>query len=146
LKGRWEKDSIAYRPDVLSVLIGINDLWWQNAESQGLAEGLCPEEYELTYKRLLSQVKVRCSCQIVLMEPFMFCDEPENQMFKALRTYIDVVHKLADRFEAVLVPLQGYVDKQIGSVPPEKWSVDSVHPYVWAHAWIAERWLEATGL
>ncbi|MHC4060950.1 MAG: SGNH/GDSL hydrolase family protein [Planctomycetota bacterium] len=146
LKDRWEKDCIAHRPDVLSVLIGINDLWWWHAESQGFAEGLCPEEYELTYKQLLSQVKAQCNCQLVLMEPFMFCNEPENQMFKGLRTYMGIVHELADEFNAVIVPLQNSVDRQIRNVPPEKWSVDSVHPYVWAHAWIAERWLEATGL
>jgi lysophospholipase L1-like esterase len=146
LKDRWEKDCIAHRPDVLSVLIGINDLWWQHAESQGLAEGLCPEEYELTYKQLLLQTTRECNCQLVLMEPFMFCNERENQMFKALRTYIRVVHKLADEFNAVIVPLQSSVDRQIIKVPPEKWSVDLVHPHLWAHAWIADRWLEATGL
>jgi hypothetical protein len=76
----------------------------------------------------------------------MFCDDRENQMLKGLRTYIEVVHKLAEEFDAVLVPLQSRIDEQIKQVPPGKWSADSVHPYVWAHAWIAQRWLEAAGL
>jgi len=76
----------------------------------------------------------------------MFCSDRENQMFKGLRRYIEIVHKLAEQFDGVLAPLQNRIDEQIKQVPPGKWSVDSVHPYVWAHARIAERWFEATGL
>ncbi|MHC4482241.1 MAG: SGNH/GDSL hydrolase family protein [Planctomycetota bacterium] len=146
LKSRWEKDCLRHKPDVLSVLIGINDLYWQYADSAGFARGVYPDEYELTYKRLLSQVRQRCNLQLVLMEPFMFCDDRENRMFEGLRAYIDIVRKLAKEFDAVLVSLQSRIDEQIKQVPPEKWSADSVHPYVWAHAWIAQCWLEATGL
>ena len=75
----------------------------------------------------------------------MFCDDPNDQMFKDLRTYIRVVHRLTDEFDAVLVPLQDRIDEHIKQVRPERWSEDMVHPYVWAHAWISQRWLEATG-
>jgi len=146
LESRWERDCLRHNPDILSVLIGINDLWWQYANSGGFAEGVCPDEYELTYKQLLSRAKQKCNCQLVLMEPFMFCSDRENQMFHGLRTYIEIVHKLSEEFDAVLVPLQSRVDEQIKQVPPQKWSADSVHPYVWTHAWIALRWLEVTGL
>ncbi len=46
----------------------------------------------------------------------------------------------------MLVPLQREVDRQMLEIAPEKWSEDTVHPYLWAHAWIAHRWLDATGL
>ncbi|MHC4337172.1 MAG: SGNH/GDSL hydrolase family protein [Planctomycetota bacterium] len=163
LEARWERDCINHKPDILSVLIGINDLWRQYVEPERLPEAVYPDEYELTYRRLLLTAKKQCRCQIVLMEPFMFCNTPENPMFKGLQTYIETIHKLAEEFEAVIVPietihklaeefeavivpLQSKIDEQIKQVPPEKWSADSVHPYVWAHAWIAQRWLQATGL
>jgi lysophospholipase L1-like esterase len=146
LEARWEKDCIKYRPDVLSVLIGVNDLWRQHVEPERLPEAVYPDEYELTYKRLLLRGREQCIYQLVLMEPFMFCNDPDNPMFKGLRTYLEIVHKLAEEFGAVLVPLQSKIEEQINQVPPEKWSADMVHPYVWAHAWIAQRWLEATGL
>jgi len=76
----------------------------------------------------------------------MFCSDRANQMFKGLRTYIRIVHNLAEEFDAVLVSLQSRIDEQIKQVPSEKWSMDSVHPYLWAHAWIARRWFEATTL
>lgn len=146
LKARWQKDCIGHKPDILSVLIGINDLWRRHAGPERLPEAVCPDEYELTHKQLLLEAKQKCNCRLVLMEPFMFCSDPENLMFIELRTYIQIVRNLARQFDALLVPLQKMIDEQIHEVPPEKWSLDFVHPYLWAHAWIAQRWLEVTGL
>jgi len=146
LKARWEKDCIKYHPDILSVLIGVNDMWRQHMEPARLPEAVYPGEYELTYRQLLSRTTQQTNCQLVLMEPFMFCVDPGNKMFRDLQAYVHIVRGLAEEFDAVLVPLQAQVDEQVRQVPPEKWAADSVHPCVWAHAWIAQRWLEATGL
>jgi len=76
----------------------------------------------------------------------MFCDDKANPTYKALQQYIHVVGDLAKEFDAILVPLQKLIDKKIKEVLPEKFSDDMVHPYVWAHAWIAQQWFEATKL
>ena len=144
LKQRWERDCINHQPDILSVLIGINDVWRQYTER--LDEAVFLEEYELTYKQLLSMVKKKKDCQLVLMQPFMFCDDTDNPMFEALQSFIAVVDNLAKQFDAVLVPLQDSLNKEIKKVSPDKWSNDMVHPFVWAHAWIAQRWIDATKL
>jgi lysophospholipase L1-like esterase len=144
LNGRWERDCLAYKPDVLSVLIGINDVWRQHTDRPD--EAVFLDEYELTYERLLSQVKDNFTCRLVLMEPFMFCSDTENPMYKSLQGFIDVVRNLANQFDAVLVPLQESIDEKIKQISPKKFSDDMVHPYMWAHCWIAQRWLEATKL
>jgi len=144
LKERWEKDCLNHKPDILSVLIGINDVFRQYTDRPDEA-GLL-DEYQLTYKRLLTLVKGKYNCRLILIEPFMFCDDKTNPAYKALQQYIHAVRALAEEFDAVLVPLQELIDKKIKKVPPEKFSDDMVHPYVWAHAWIAQRWLEATKL
>lgn len=141
---RWERDCLDQKPDILSILIGINDVCRQYYDSPN--EAVLHEEYELTYKRLLSQVRERCNCQIVLMEPFLFCDDTTEPVYETLKGYISTVNQLTGQFDAVLVPLQTLVDNIIQKVPPDKWSDDMVHPYLWAHAWIAQRWLEAVGL
>jgi lysophospholipase L1-like esterase len=146
LSDRWQADCIAHDPDLLSILVGINDLWRQFAEPEQLADAVSPDEYESTYARLLEDAEQQCGCRIVLAEPFMFCSDPRDEMFQALQAYIQIVHDLADRFDAIVVPLQRRIDELIEQVPPGRWSLDSVHPYVWAHAWIAQRWLEVTGL
>ncbi len=76
----------------------------------------------------------------------MFCDDTTNPAYETLQQYIHAVRALAEEFDAVLVPLQELIDKKIKIVPPEKFSDDMVHPYVWAHAWIAQCWLEETKL
>jgi len=144
LTARWQRDCIDHQPDVLSVLIGINDLWY-NHEVTRMPEAVCLEEYELTYRQLLLQAREKCGCKFILMEPFMFCNEAENSMLKGLRGYISIVHKLSDEFDAVLVRLQDGIDEKIPKVSPEKWSDDMVHPFVWAHAWIAQCWLNIIG-
>ena len=141
---RWEKDCLNHKPDILSILIGINDVFRQYTGR--MDEAVLIDEYQLTYKRLLSIVKEKCNCQLILIEPFMFCDEKENPAYKALQQYIHAVRTLAEEFDAVLVPLQELIDKKIRNVPPEKFSDDMVHPHLWAHPWIAQQWLEATKL
>ena len=76
----------------------------------------------------------------------MFCDDKTNPAYKSLQQYIHAIRALAEEFDAVLVPLQELIDEKIKTIPAEKFSDDMVHPYVWAHAWIAQRWLEATKL
>lgn len=144
LNGRWERDCLDHKPDILSVLIGINDLWRQHTNRRD--EAVYLDEYELTYERLLSHVKEKYDCRLVLMEPFMFCNDTENPMYKTLKGFIAVVHNLTEKFDAVLVPLQESIDKKIKQVPQERFSDDMVHPYLWTHSWIAQRWLEATKL
>ena len=144
LNGRWERDCLSHKPDILSVLIGINDVFRQYTDRPD--ESVLLDEYQLTYKRLLSLVKEKYNCQLILIEPFMFCDDKTNPAHKTLQQYIHAVRALAEEFDAVLVPLQELIDNKIKKVPAEKFSDDMVHPYVWAHAWIAQQWLEATKL
>ena len=144
LEDRWEKDCLKHKPDILSVLIGVNDVFRQYTGRPD--EAVLLDEYQLTYKRLLSSAKEKNNCRLILMEPFMFCADKANPAYKALKQYIQVVRALAEEFDAVLVPLQELIDNKIKKVPQEKFSDDMVHPYVWAHAWIAQRWLEATKL
>jgi lysophospholipase L1-like esterase len=141
---RWERDCLSHKPDILSVLIGINDVFRQYTGRPD--EAVLVDEYQLTYKRLLSLVKEKYNCQLILIEPFMFCDEKTNPAYKALQQYIHAVRALAEEFDAVLVPLQELIDDKIKKVSPEKFSDDMVHPYVWAHAWIAQQWFVATKL
>ncbi len=146
LRDRWQRDCIAHRPNVLSVLVGINDVWRRAMEPDMAERAASPAEFEITYEQLLAQAERQCRCQLVLMEPFLFCRDRENKVSRTLMPYLEVVRMLAKRHEAVLVPLQSQIDRQIADVPPERWSEDTVHPYLWAHAWIAQQWLNATGL
>jgi lysophospholipase L1-like esterase len=146
LQRRWQRDCLAHDPNVLSVLVGINDVWRRTMEPTRGADAADPDRFEVTYDQLLSRVRDQNHCQLVLMEPFLFCHDRQNPVYRALLPYIEIVRRLAAKHSAVLVPLQRRVDELIAEVPPESWSDDMVHPHLWAHAWIAQCWLEATGL
>jgi lysophospholipase L1-like esterase len=137
LKARWQEDCIDHNPDVLALLIGINDLWRSLQPGPESAAGVPPDEYHAILYDLLTAAKDKCNCSILLIEPFMFCDDPQNQMFQLLPAYQNAIAALALEFNAVRVPLQEYIDRIIPNVTPSKWSPDTVHPETWAHAWIA---------
>jgi lysophospholipase L1-like esterase len=145
IESRWQTDCLDHNPDILSILIGVNDVGRQFEEGK-LSRAVFIDEYETTYRQLLDEVKRKCNSQFVICEPFMFCDDFTNPMFAQLRHYIESVRTIAKDFNAVLVPLQTAIDEEIKKVPPQKWSSDSVHPELWAHAWIARQWLNSTGL
>jgi lysophospholipase L1-like esterase len=145
LKDRWQRDCIDHRPDILSILIGVNDVW-RRVEEGELSDAADLDQYESTCRLLLAQVKEKRNSRLVICEPFMFCDDLNNPVFGELRRYVEVVRRIAADFDAVLVPLQKLIDEQLSTVVSEKWSDDMVHPHVWAHAWIAKQWLSATNL
>ena len=72
----------------------------------------------------------------------MFCDDPANPMLIDLDTYINIVYTLADEFDAVLVPIHTAYVASRNRRPADQWADDTVHPYTWAHAWIAKQWLD----
>ena len=134
------------RGQTISVLIGVNDVWRQFAGAEELPYAVLPDDYETTYRQLLKDTKEKCNSRRVICEPFMFCDDLTNPFFAQLRRYIETVRRIAADFDAVLVPFQNQIDTLIKQVPPQKWSSDMVHPELWAHSWLAQQWLNATGL
>jgi lysophospholipase L1-like esterase len=145
LQRRWQRDCLARGPNLLTVLVGINDVWRLTAEPAFAAGAAPPDLFEVTYNQLLSRTKEKCHAESVLMEPFLFCADRSNELYQALLPYVEIVRKLAAKHDAVLVPLQEQIERAMAQVPPERWSDDMVHPHLWAHAWIAQRWREALG-
>ena len=143
LLSRWDVDCIALAPDIVSLMIGINDLWYKfGASFESRRMHVEPAEYEQNVRQLLTCTRDECDCQLILMEPFMFCDDPQNPMLCELPRYIDIVGKLADEFDAVYVPVHTNYAKLKNKRPAHEWAEDTVHPYEWAHAWIAKQWLD----
>jgi lysophospholipase L1-like esterase len=144
LNSRWQQDCLDHKPDILSVMIGINDIC-RKYENR-LNDAVAVDEYETTYKKLLSSATKQLNCRLILIEPFLFCDDEKNPAYQDLKAYIDVVHRLAGQFGADVIPLQALIYEKLKQIPPIKWSDDMVHPFLWAHAWIAQRWLDEIAL
>lgn len=129
LAQRWDEETIALKPDVLSVMIGVNDL----------GRGTSPEDYEKRYDALLTATKEKLpNVRLILIEP-LWRDGSSDEC----RQYREIVQKLAKKFGAIHVPLQADFDAIYDGAPnPRYWVWDSVHPTTAGHWIIFQRWLE----
>lgn len=130
LSERWQEETIDIQPDVLSILIGVNDMGNET-----------PEEYEAKYDRLLAETKAALpNVKFVLIEPFRSGEGgPE-----AACPYQEAAARLAEKYHAPYVALQDVFEKLIAEGGDEcRWIWDGVHPTTAGHWIIFTRWLDA---
>jgi len=140
---RWQEDAVAHQPDWLSVMVGINDVHrFLRGEP---ANKIDVAEYEETYRKMLAAARGKTRARLILMEPFYLSTDREHASMRTLARYLDVVHRLAREFEALLVPVHQDFQKVLAVRPPEKWSEDNVHPFPEGHMFIALSWLRVMG-
>lgn len=146
LRNRWEIDCLSLMPDVLSILIGVNDYW--HTLSGGYKGTV--KVYEDDYRALLQYTKEKLpNVQLVIGEPFALKGGSAidlDRWFPMFDEYRVVARKLADEFKAVFVPYQAGFDAAMKLAPARYWSADGVHPDLPGRQLMANLWLEATGL
>ncbi|MGH2505457.1 MAG: SGNH/GDSL hydrolase family protein [Ktedonobacterales bacterium] len=143
LLARWEEDCVALRPDVLSILVGINETW--RAFDAGATTPV--DAFARTYRELLSRARdARPAVRFILLEPFSLPVAPERAAWRAdLDPKTQAVRGLAQEFGARLVPLDGLFAQACARREPTYWAEDGVHPTPAGHALIAQAWLRAVG-
>jgi lysophospholipase L1-like esterase len=143
LRARWSTDLIAERPDWVSILIGINDVW---RGLGGRPEDAIPiEEYEATYRELLEETRGETGAGLIVMTPYVLEPDPDDAFRRGINACIDVVEGVAAEYQAILVDIQGAFDAVITARPPAYWASDRIHVGGPGHALIAREWLRAVG-
>ena len=141
LAERWQEDCLDLKPDVLSVLIGVNDIWHNlNGDYDGTIE-----VYERDYLALLDRTKDALpKVKLVVCEPFVLrCGAVDDRWFPAFDGYRAAARTVADKAGAVFVPFQAMFDKALEFAPPQHWAEDGVHPTAFGNSLMAHAWLEA---
>lgn len=141
LYSRWKLDGINLKPDIISILIGVNDTWHEFASKNGVE----PRRYDEFYRRLLDWTLSELpKTSFVLMEPFVL---PVGAVGKDWLAEIDerrkIVRKIAADYKTIFVPLQEVFDKAAADIPATYWLVDGVHPTPAGHQLIADCWFKA---
>jgi lysophospholipase L1-like esterase len=141
LENRWENDSLRLLPDLVSILIGINDTW--NYLYLGL--GSSPDEYRQVYVRILDlTLKKLPDVELVLCEPFVLVTgEVTEEWLDDINLRQGVVRDLADEFAGVFVPFQSALTTAAQTLEPELLLDDGVHPTIKGHQVLADCWLNA---
>lgn len=135
----WDSDAISLKPDVLSILVGVNDYW--HLVKLGYKGTL--ETYRTDYRALLQRTKDKLpDVKLIIGEPFALLGTAvDKTWFPAFYEYQHAAKELADEFGAAFVPYQKVFDKALQHAPGEYWAPDGVHPSVagaqlMAHAWL----------
>lgn len=139
LLARWEKDAIEIQPDIISILIGINDTWHRAAAKYWIKNDI----FEWYYRMILARLKEKTKAKIIILEQFLLA-VPDKEFFRIdLDPKIQIVRKLAREFADAYIPFDGLFAAASVVRAPTFWADDGVHPSAAGAKFMAEHYLNA---
>ena len=144
LQQRWQRDTLDFKPDVMSILIGVNDFW--HTLDHGYTGTV--QDYEQQYTALLDETRRALpTLRLIVLEPFVLrTGAVTERWFPEFDQRRAAAGRVAAHAKATFVPLQSIFDDKVRSAPPAYWAADGVHPTAAGHAVIAEQWRRAAHL
>lgn len=144
LYARIKKDLINLAPDVLSILIGVNDVWHEIAHQNGVDA----DKYFKIYCMLIEEVREALpNVKIIILEPFVLkagaTEEHWEEFDASVRKNAEMARKVAEKYGLCFVPLQEGFDNLCKQAPEAYWLRDGVHPTAKGHEFIKREWLRA---
>lgn len=143
LKARWTTDVLDLKPDWLSMMIGINDVWRQFDNPLDPAP-VTIDRFERVYRELLQKTRPDLK-GLVLMKPFYLETNTSDPMRAEMDRYGKVVERLAEEFDAIFVDVQAAFDQYLAKRPTQTLCSDRVHPNQTGHLIIARAFFNAVG-
>ena len=138
---RLHRDAMAFEPDIISVMIGINDIWHRYDKTPVRTTD---EQYEANLRAILSELRTHTSAKIILLQPYLLDSEKNAHLRPDLDRMLPIVEKLADEYADAYVRLDERFAEAMKTQPqPCYYSCDGVHPASTGAALIAECYLEA---
>jgi lysophospholipase L1-like esterase len=139
LLNRWDHDAIDLQPDVISILIGVNDTW-HHAEQR---DWIPNDQFEASYRACLEALKAKTKAKIIIMEQFL-CYTDDKAFFREdLDPKVQITRKLAREYADAFIPLDGIFASESITAAPTYWAEDGVHPTEAGARLIAKHYLEA---
>ncbi|MDO9628434.1 MAG: SGNH/GDSL hydrolase family protein [Acholeplasmataceae bacterium] len=140
LKKRWIEDTIKINPDLLTILIGINDVWHMHV----FRTKFSIDKFEKNYRELLDlALKNNPELKIILMTPFNLpIGNYRSSWNKEFDLIMNVCHKLAMDYKLPLVNLHETIQIASYTTKPEKLLYDGVHPTPLGHEIIKNEWIQ----
>lgn len=140
LAERWDTDCLALKPNVLSIMIGVNDFW--HTLTSGYKGTI--DTYRTDFKKLLDRTKQALpDVQFIIGEPFAVkgVKAVDDKWYPAFNDYRAASKEIAADFGAAFIPYQSLFDEALKTAPGNYWTNDGVHPSIaganlMAHAWL----------
>lgn len=149
LYNRLQSDIIELRPDYMSILIGVNDVWSDILYQDGVSA----DNFEKIYSSIIEELMLELpDLRIMLLEPFVlpgkFTRNSEEHpsrwdyFCKEVPLRAQITCRIAEKYGLVFVPLQERFDNANKGAPDGYWLMDGVHPTAAGHELIKQAWLE----
>ncbi|URN96394.1 MAG: SGNH/GDSL hydrolase family protein [Candidatus Pristimantibacillus lignocellulolyticus] len=144
LKARWQEDVILQKPDWLSIMIGINDVWRQYDTPFITDYHVYIDEYEETLRSLIIETKQTVP-NIILMTPFYIEPNLNDAMRATMDQYGAVVKRLGVELSLPVVDTQAAFEGVLQHLYPATLAWDRVHPTPAGHLLLAKAFLKEVG-
>lgn len=144
LYARIKRDIIHRRPDYLTILIGINDVWHEINERNGVDNA----KFFRVYCNLIEEIKaVLPDIKIIILEPFVLKASATEKNWNVFRRETEMraesAKAVAEKFGLGFIPLQDKFDEAATKASPSYWLSDGVHPTAMGHELIAREVVSA---
>ena len=138
---RLYPDAIALKPDIVSILIGINDIWhrynWDMVTTTD-------EQIELNYRCILERLRKETDAKIMILAPYLLDCEDKKEVREDLCRVLPIVRRLAEDYADVYIPLDELFEEALKTQPePKYYSGDGVHPNANGARFIGEHYARA---
>ena len=124
LVDRLDRDFIQVQPDIVSILIGINDVWHHAADRSWIPD----EVFEERYRTVLQAIREKTNAKIMVLEPFLIPVEDKLYYREDLYKKIEIERSLAREYADVYVPTDGLLASAYLDYVPTDLAADGVHP------------------
>jgi len=141
LAERWAQDSIELKPNLLSILIGVNDTWH---ERNNPGQGVPVDKFDRVYRTLLDEtLKTLPGVRLVIGEPFALrCGAVNDSWYPEFTERQAVVAAIAQDYSTKYIPYQEIFDNASRDTGPDYWTLDGVHPTTAGHLLMARAWID----
>lgn len=144
LYARIKMDLINLKPDVVSILIGVNDVWHDISKENGVDA----EKYYKIYSMLIEEVKEALpDIKIMILEPFVLKGSATEEAWDCFEREVhkraEKAKAIAEKYNLTYIPLQEHFDEALKFCPADYWLRDGVHPTTMGHELIKREWIKA---
>ncbi len=142
LYARMKRDIIQHKPDYMSLMIGVNDVWHKTLDG---GDDTSDERFEQLYHMLIDDVlEALPDIKIMIMTPY--CDSVTDGFFEGFNDAVcrkaQIAKRIADEYGFAFLDTQAVIDRIQKLAPLEYWTEDGVHPTVFGHKAIADEWVK----
>lgn len=135
---RWQVDVLDHSPDILTILIGINDVW-RFYDGSDVSKQVSLKQYISNVKYMIEST-IKSTKRVIILSPFYLEEDLSIPMKAQAQEYIEALRTLAKDYDVVFVDLQKAFENLMKKYSYNQLTniSDKIHPTMFGQCVIAE--------